>query len=230
MATATELATFQRKLGYNFHNPAMLRLALTHRSAARDHNQRLEFLGDAVLGLLVADALYSELPAASEGELSQRRAKVVNREALAAFARSLSLGDLMILGQGERKSGGRQRDSILSDTVEAVLGAVYLDGGLEACRAIVSRLLTAVAQTDAEPTKDAKTRLQEWMQSAAQPLPQYQVLDVQGEEHNQVFFVSCHVSLLQRETHGEGRSRKLAEQDAAAKALRLLESQGERAG
>lgn len=226
MTTARELTTLQRGLGYEFKDPDLLSQALTHRSAARVHNQRLEFLGDAVLGLLVADVLYQQFPGASEGELSQRRSKVVNRDALASFARTLDLGELLILGAGERKSGGRQRDSILCDAVEALLGGVYLDGGLSASRKIVERLMTASLNKDIEQAKDAKTRLQEWMQSAGEPLPDYRVAGVEGREHDQLFRVECHISLLNETTQGEGRSRKLAEQEAAARALKLLERAG----
>lgn len=223
MATARELTALQRDIGYEFKDTGLLSQALTHRSAARVHNQRLEFLGDAVLGLLVADALYEKFPDAPEGQLSQRRSKIVNRDALASFARTINLGDLLILGAGERKSGGRQRDSILSDAVEALLGGVYLDGGLTASRMIVERMMSTSLDNDVEQAKDAKTRLQEWMQSAGEPLPDYRVKSVAGQEHDQIFRVECHVSPLSETTHGEGRSRKLAEQDAAAQALRLLE-------
>src|SRR5690554_1723230 len=224
MTTEGGLAALQRGLGYEFNNTELLTQALTHRSAARIHNQRLEFLGDAVLGLLVADSLYEQFPEAPEGELSQRRSKVVNRDALASFARTLNLGQLLILGVGERKSGGRQRDSILCDAVEALLGGVYLDGGLGASRKVVERLMMASLDKDGEQAKDAKTRLQEWMQSAGESLPDYRVIGVEGQEHNQLFRVECHISLLSATTRGEGRSRKLAEQDAAAKALKLLEA------
>lgn len=222
MATDSELSALQQRLEYKFVNKELLKQSLTHRSAAKVHNQRLEFLGDAVLGLLVADALYEQFPEAPEGELSQRRAKLVNRDALATFARALNLGDLLILGAGERKSGGRQRDSILCDAVEALLGSVYLDGGLDATRPIVERLMSAALHSGVEQAKDAKTRLQELLQSAGEPLPDYRVTSVEGQEHDQLFRIECHISLLSEVTRGEGRSRKLAEQEAAAEALKLL--------
>jgi|SRR5690554_6058321 len=218
-----ELEALQNRLGYQFQDSALLTQALTHRSAGRLHNQRLEFLGDAVLGMLVADALYDRFPDSPEGELSQRRSKVVNRDALAGFARDLSVGDLLTLGPGERKSGGRQRASILCDAIEALIGAVYLDGGLSASRGIVEHLLRDYLEPDARQAKDAKTQLQELMQGAGKPLPDYRVIDVEGEEHAQLFTVECRVSMLDKATIGEGRSRKIAEQSAATKALQLLD-------
>lgn len=223
MSIQTGRIALQRQLGYQFSRQELLEQALTHRSAGRVHNQRLEFLGDAVLGMLVADALYAQFPAASEGELSQRRSQVVNRDALAAFGRDLKLSELLVLGAGERKSGGRQRDSILCDAVEALIGGIYLDGGLAASRQVVERLLADYLEADGKQAKDPKTRLQEWMQAEGKPLPDYQVIDVQGEEHAQLFKVACRISLLDRATVGEGRSRKLAEQEAAGRALKLLE-------
>ncbi len=223
MSTETQLRDLQNRLGYQFVDIENLLLALTHRSAGLEHNQRLEFLGDAALGLVIADLLFEAWPDAPEGHLSQLRAGLVNQETLASIARELQLGDLLVLGLGERRSGGRQRDSILSDAVEAVLGAVYRDGGFLACRHSISRIfdsrIHAGAPADA---KDPKTRLQELMQGKALVLPQYRVLSIEGEEHEQVFHVECRVAMLREVTRGSGRSRKLAEQNAALIALQLI--------
>lgn len=204
----------------------MLTLALTHRSAEKNHNQRLEFLGDAILGFIVAEALYQLYPDAPEGDLSQLRAALVNRETLAGLARELRLGDLLVLGQGERKSGGHQRDSILCDALEALLGAIYLDGGAEACRECTLRLLhDRMQHNPAEgASKDAKTRLQELMQAGGHALPDYQVVAIRGEEHDQEFEVSCTIALLAQSSRGVGRTRRLAEQQAASQALLMLTS------
>lgn len=206
----------------------MLQLALTHRSAGKLHNQRLEFLGDAALGLVMAELLYQRYPAAPEGELSQIRASLVNRHSLAEIARTLELGLLLVLGMGEQKSGGRQRDSILSDALEAVLGAVYLDGGISACHACIRHIFTDKlpedGSTDGLDTKDAKTRLQEIMQAQALPLPVYEVRDITGDEHNQLFYVSCRTALSDTRHEGRGRSRREAEQVAAQQALAALDA------
>jgi len=220
----TALSRLQSNLAYRFKDPSLLRLALTHRSADRIHNQRLEFLGDAALGFVIAERLYQAYPDAPEGLLSQYRAALVNRETLATLARELSLGDHLSLGQGERKSGGRERDSILCDALEAVFGAVYLDGGMQACADCILHLLTErlnVLGFDAQH-KDAKTALQELMQSRNLTLPSYRVVEISGEEHEQLFTVDCSVSLLRHATRGSGRSRRLAEQEAAQLALDQL--------
>lgn len=218
------LADLQAKLAYTFQNNELLTLALTHRSAEKQHNQRLEFLGDAVLGFVVAESLYQLYPDAPEGDLSQLRAALVNRETLSELARRLGLGDLLVLGQGERKSGGQQRDSILCDAMEALLGAVYLDGGADACRGCILMLLHDRMQHDPADgaSKDPKTRLQELLQAGAHALPDYQVVAIRGEEHDQEFEVSCSIALLDQKASGSGRSRRLAEQQAAKQALLLL--------
>lgn len=215
----------QARLGHDFTNRDLLILALTHRSAEKNHNQRLEFLGDAVLGFVVAEALYQLYPDAPEGDLSQLRAALVNRETLSELARGLALGDLLVLGQGERKSGGQRRDSILCDAMEALLGAVYLDGGADACRRCILSLMQDRMQHDPADgaTKDPKTRLQELLQAGSLALPDYQVVAVRGEEHEQEFEVSCSVALLDQKTKGTGRTRRLAEQQAARQALVLLQ-------
>lgn len=224
MATEPALQELQQTLVYHFHQPALLRQALTHRSAGTPHNQRLEFLGDAALGLIMADLLAQDWPEASEGQLSQLRSVLVNQETLAGLARQLALHELLVVGLGERKSGGHERDSTLSDALEAVIGAIYLDGGFEPCRNCVKRLFSShLVQIVHANAKDAKTRLQEWMQARGLTLPHYKVVAISGEEHDQVFHVECRIVPLSQPTTGAGRSRKLAEQEAAAAALDLLD-------
>jgi ribonuclease III len=200
--------------------------ALTHRSAARPHNERLEFLGDAVLNLLVAEHLYHAFPDGDEGDLSRLRARVVSREPLAEVAAGLSLGEVLQLGTGELKSGGFRRQSILADAFEAVCGAVYLDGGLPAARRIVEMLLAPrIAQLPAPSSlKDAKTRLQEYLQSRGLPLPRYEVERTEGEAHDQTFWVVCEVSGLGMQASGQGSSRRRAEQQAAERVLDQVET------
>lgn len=200
-------------------------LALTHRSADRRNNERLEFLGDAVLGFLIAEELSVRFPDAPEGELSRMRARLVNQQNLAEIATRLGMGELLILGPGELKSGGRQRASMLADALEAVLGAVYCDGGLEAARACVLRLYDGqfLTQISTELHKDAKTQLQEILQSRGQAVPRYEVIAVEGTDHEQTFVVSCRVTALPQATIGRGRNRRHAEQDAAGQALRAIE-------
>jgi ribonuclease III len=220
--------SLQQALDYRFINAELMTLALTHRSAARAHNQRLEFLGDAALGFVMADILYQRFPLSSEGELSQIRASLVNRTALAAIARRLKLGELIVLGLGEKKSGGQQRDSILCDALEALLGAIYLDGGMQACSTCISNLfghhLAPGGEQQLMDSKDAKTRLQEMTQGRGLSLPNYEVLDIRGDEHQQEFFVSCDVQLIEKKVTGQGRTRREAEQHAAQQVLVMLES------
>jgi len=222
------LKILQQALDYEFNNKELLTLALTHRSAARHHNQRLEFLGDAALGLIMADILYQRFPDSTEGELSQVRASLVNRSTLAAIARRLGLGDIIVLGLGEQKSGGQQRDSILCDALEALLGALYLDGGMQACTACIQKLfelqLAPGGEQQLKDSKDSKTRLQELMQAQALSLPLYEVQDIRGDEHQQEFYVSCRVPLLKKAVTGHGRSRREAEQHAAQQVLMNLEN------
>lgn len=223
-----KLGDLQLSLGYRFSNTELLSLALTHRSASRTHNQRLEFLGDAVLGFAMAEILYQRFPHSSEGDLSQVRASLVNRSALADIARMLNLGELIVLGLGEQKSGGQQRDSILCDALEAVLGALYLDGGILACSTCINNLfgrhLAAGSEEQLMDSKDAKTRLQEMMQARALSLPLYEVLDIRGDEHQQEFFVTCVVPILDKTISGQGKSRREAEQHAAHQVLKMLET------
>jgi len=218
-----QLQRLQHDLAYQFNDITLLQLALTHRSAGKLHNQRLEFLGDAALGLVMAETLYNRFPESGEGQLSQLRASLVNRQTLAALARKLDLGKLLVLGMGEIKSGGRERESMLSDAMEAVFGAVLLDGGLAACRQVIQQLF-AEAPVFAESShpadmRDAKTRLQELMQARALPLPLYHVDDIQGDEHEQWFIVHCLIEPLASAVVGSGRSRREAEQRAAQVAL-----------
>ncbi len=216
----------RERLGYEPGDPGLFAAALTHRSATRPHNERLEFLGDAVLNLLVAEHLYRAFPDADEGDLSRLRARIVSREPLAEIAAELSLGEALQLGSGELKTGGFRRQSILADAFEAICGAVYLDGGVEAARRIIERLMEPrIAQLPAAAAlKDAKTRLQEYVQSRGLPLPRYEVERTEGEAHEQTFWVVCEVQGLRRRASGQGSSRRRAEQEAAERVLDEIEA------
>jgi ribonuclease III len=209
------------KLGHSPRDLALFRAALTHRSAAGPNNERLEFLGDAVLSLVIAQRLYSHFPHADEGDLSRLRARLVSREPLAEVAAALDLGAELQLGSGELKSGGFRRQSILADALEALCGAVFLDSGLAAVEAVIERLFAAriAALPEPEALKDAKTRLQEHLQSRSLTLPRYLVLSVEGEDHAQTFRVSCEVPDLGLRVEGGGSSRRRAEQQAAERML-----------
>lgn len=215
-------ARLRASLGYAFQQPGLLEEALTHRSAAPRHNERLEFLGDALLNLVMAEYLFQRYPQASEGELSRLRANLVKGETLAEVARGLKLGEELRLGQGEIRSGGAQRESILADALEAIFGAVYLDGGLNACRALILHLYrdNLAGLASAGELKDPKTRLQEYLQARQQPLPIYSVLEIRGEPHTQRFTVEC--AVVDRRAVAVGNSRRKAEQDAARQMLGLL--------
>jgi ribonuclease-3 len=214
----------REQLGYQPRDLELFRAALTHRSAAGPNNERLEFLGDAVLNLLVAQHLYRVFPRASEGDLSRLRARVVSREPLADVALTLGVGEALQLGSGELSSGGFRRQSILADALEAVCGAIFLDGGLEAVAAVFARLFAPRIAALPEPAtlKDAKTRLQEYLQSRTLSLPRYTVLGVAGADHAQTFEVSCEVAALGRRVQGRGSSRRRAEQQAAERMLAEL--------
>ncbi len=202
-------------------NAALFLTALTHRSVGSANNERLEFLGDAVLNLLVADYLYRQFPEADEGALSRLRASVVSGDSLAKVAAELHIGEVLFLGAGELKTGGFRRESILADTLEALCGALYLDAGIEVARRTMLKLLMptlAVLELPAE-LRDAKTRLQEWLQGRGLPLPRYTVESIDGEPHEQHFLVSCEVTSLSANASGEGSSRRRAEQAAAQKLL-----------
>jgi len=209
-------------LGYVFQKPGLLEEALTHRSASPRNNERLEFLGDALLNLVIAECLFQRYPQASEGELSRLRANLVKGESLAELARSLKLGENLQLGQGELKSGGPQRESILADALEAIFAAVYLDGGLNACRALILHLYRDCLEglASASESRDPKTRLQEYLQARQQPLPVYTVLEIRGEPHAQSFTVECAVA--DHRAVAVGSNRRKAEQDAARQVLEQL--------
>ena len=220
------MSDFRAALGHAFGDPALLAEALTHRSHGHLHNERLEFLGDALLNHAIAEALFRALPRAREGELTRIRAELVREATLAALARELELGDALLLGPGELKSGGYRRDSILADALEAVIGAVYLDAGWEACRALVHRWFASrLAQvTETRVEKDAKTRLQEWLQGRGHALPEYELLGSSGSEHAKTFQARCAVPALDLAAEGTGTSRRAAEMAAATALLRLLET------
>ncbi|MET4674654.1 MULTISPECIES: ribonuclease III [unclassified Luteibacter] len=215
---------------HSFRNPTLAALALTHRSVGKPNNERMEFLGDALLGAIVAELLFEVHPNASEGELSRLRAQLVNGEALAVIARELALGEVLKLGPGELKSGGFRRDSILSDAFEALIAAVYMDDGFDACRQVVRRLFMPRVAELKRSSKDAKTRLQEWLQGRGLPLPAYELTDSYGEDHAKTFDVSCCIDEPEPiRVEGRGGSRRAAEQDAAEAVLRrLLEKKNER--
>ncbi|ADC62650.1 ribonuclease III [Allochromatium vinosum] len=212
-------------LGHRFTREELLIQALTHRSVGSSNNERLEFLGDALIGFVIAEALWERFPKADEGTLSRMRASLVKRESLARLARDLKLGDSLRLGAGELRTGGHARDSILADALEAVLGAVYLDAGFERTRTVVLELFAArLEQTDAERAgKDPKTRLQEWLQSYKRPLPEYLVLSIDGDQHDQTFIVSCQLQDADVTTRGTGTSRRRAEQAAAESMLERIQ-------
>lgn len=211
--------------GYRFTDPGLLLQALTHRSAGAPHNERLEFLGDGIVNLMVAELLYQRWPRADEGALTRARAELVREAALAVVARELQLGARLVLGPGEMKSGGHRRDSILSDALEAVVAAIYLDCGYDACRAAVMPWFEAAlaALPVGKPAKDAKTRLQEWLQGRQRPLPAYELVLESGDDHARLFRVSCEIVEPALLGEGEGSSRRNAEQAAAAAVLAHLD-------
>lgn len=213
-----------QKLGYTFKNPDYLQVSLTHRSKGGDHNERLEFLGDAVVNFVIAEILYQQFPAATEGELSRFRATLVNRDALAEIARQFNLGQYIFLGPGELRSGGSERQSILSCAMEAVIGAVYLDGGYDAVRACINVWYAdmLMSLSDAASHKDPKTLLQEHLQGMRLPLPIYTVEVIEGRAHQQQFTMRCSINGLEQTTLGKGTSRRRAEQDAAQAMLEVL--------
>ncbi len=216
-----DLKRLQRKLGYDFRDESLLVQSLTHRSAGSRNNERLEFLGDAILGFEIAENLCRQHPNASEGELSRARAQLVKRETLANVARRLELGEHLILGTGELRSGGQTRDSILSDAVEAIIAAVFMDADIDSARALIRRILSreiARISPEGQP-KDSKTRLQEYLQAQGKSLPVYQVVSVEGSAHEQMFVVECQVSDLGVTERGQGASRRKAEQQAAFNVL-----------
>lgn len=215
-------------IGHAFAEPALLAQALTHRSAGSPHNERLEFLGDGLVNLFIAEALYRYWPGADEGALTRGRAELVRESSLATVARALALGERLTMGPGEMKTGGHRRDSILADALEAVIAAVYLDAGFETCRGVVVPWFADAVAALPPPHKvgkDAKTRLQEWLQGRQKPLPVYELVAETGEEHAKVFRVTCTLTTPAMVTEGEGHSRRAAEQLAAESALSAIGAQ-----
>lgn len=224
----TPLEQLEQRLNHTFQNPALLRQAVTHRSMGNQNNERLEFLGDSILGFVVSDMLYHHYPDVPEGDLSRLRARLVRGESLAEIAREFEIGDALLLGQGELKSGGFRRDSILADAVEAIIGAIYLDSGFAVCEEWLKNLFEQRINNLPPLTelKDPKTRLQEWLQARKHQLPNYEVVKVKGEGHLQTFIITCRVDDVDVVTQGEGGSRRKAEQEAAALAIAKLEKTG----
>ena len=217
-----------KRLGYEFKVPAYLKQALTHCSVGNINNERLEFLGDSILSFVVANALFEKFPEQSEGVLSRLRSFLVKGEMLAKIAIELELGDYLYLGQGELKSGGFRRASILADALEAILAAVFLDGGFNACQQVILNLYQTRLNDQQlhDNLKDAKTQLQEYLQAKKHPLPNYTLTRVDGEEHDQVFYVLCEVADLKLSTNGHGENRRKAEQHAAKQLLQKLKGFG----
>jgi ribonuclease-3 len=220
----------ETRLRYSFKDSALLEQALTHRSASKNNNERLEYLGDSFLNFAIARRLYDLRPEDTEGDLSRARAALVKESTLAAIGQSLNLTEELVLGAGELRSGGAQRGAVLADAVEALIGAVLLDGGTVAAEALIDLLFAEqlAALPDAATLKDAKTRLQEWLQGKGLHLPAYAVESVHGRDHEQTFVVSCEVTEKHAYTTGQGPSRRRAEQEAAAAMLAVLT--GERDG
>lgn len=214
----------QQRLGYSFADQKSLQLALTHRSHGATNNERLEFLGDSILNFIIGEALFKKFPEAKEGQLSRLRSQMVKGETLAHLAKEFALGECLVLGEGEMKSGGHRRDSILADTVEAIIGAIYLEAGLEACRErLHSWYAERLAALSLETTvKDAKTRLQEHLQSLQKPLPEYTIVEVSGEAHAQLFTVECKIATLSQSATAQASNRREAEKQAAAAVLARL--------
>ena len=213
-----------RTLNYEFSQLSRLKQALTHCSAGSDNNERFEFLGDSILSFVIANALFEKFPDQSEGQLSRARAHLVKGEMLAEIASEIGLGDYLYLGQGELKSGGFRRASILADALEAIFAAVYLDGGLSACEQVILALYHARLQHECltESLKDAKTQLQEHLQAQKLPLPNYILAQIEGEEHKQIFTVTCEIPKLKQSAKAQGTSRRKAEQKAARALLQQL--------
>jgi ribonuclease-3 len=212
-----------KALNYKFQDENNLITALTHRSVGMPNNERLEFLGDALLSCIIAEVLFKRFPSAREGQLTRFRANLVKRDTLVKIAQQLNLSQYLRLGSGEVKSGGEHRASILADAVEAILGAIYLDSNIQKCKSVVIELWEEqINNLSARQIKDPKTCLQEYLQAQQQPLPNYRVLAIKGSPHNQLFEVECIVPCLTKPSYGSGRSRRRAEQSAAAQALSIL--------
>jgi ribonuclease-3 len=220
------IQALQQRLGHSFAQPELLRTALTHRSWGAEHNERLEFLGDAVLSLAVSALLFARHGGSDEGDLTRVRAHLVREDSLHRAALVLGLPDVMRMSEGEMRGGGAQRPSILADAVEAIIGGVFLDGGYEAAQALVERLFgEVILATEAENwSKDAKTELQEWLQARRVPVPAYRITATRGQAHAQTFEVECAVATLGLAERGEGKSRRSAEQEAARRMLDALKA------
>jgi len=214
---------FLKRIGYEFNDPELLELALTHRSCGSKNNERLEFLGDAALDFIIGYAIYQRLPDSKEGELSRYRASLVKGVTLTEIATELQLGEHLHLGGGEMKSGGHRRASILADTVEAIIGAIYIDSDMASCeRCVLQWFDSRLENLDKNGQKDSKTQLQEYMQARGHVLPIYEVVNIFGEAHSQEFTVECRIELLRKPTTGQGSSRRNAEKQAAEMALKRL--------
>jgi ribonuclease-3 len=218
------LEELQQRIGHAFRDGRLLVRALTHRSFGADHNERLEFLGDAVLSLAISGLLFDRFAGSDEGDLTRVRAHLVREDSLHRVALHIGLPEVLLLGEGEARGGGAQRASILADALEAVIGATFLDGGFDAARALVKGLFgEVIANTDAANwSKDAKTELQEWLQARKLPVPAYRIIATRGQAHAQTFQVECAVPALNLTESGEGRSRRVAEQEAARRMLDAL--------
>ncbi len=229
MPSKRRLTLASPTLRHQFADPELLQLALTHRSASNRHNERLEFLGDAIIGATVAEFLYQRFPRADEGQLTRMRASLVKRESLAAIARKLELGKFLALGEGEMKSGGWRRDSILANALEAIVGSIFLDGGPAPARAELADWFEPVLSLldPEEMPKDSKTRLQEYLQHRQAPLPTYQTVLVEGPPHAQFFTVDCELSAPPLKVTAQGHSRRHAEQEAARLALMALQPESQ---
>lgn len=221
-----DLERLCRRLDYHFKKPAFLKQALTHCSVGSENYERFEFLGDSILSFVIANELFTQFPLQSEGQLSRLRSFLVRGDMLAEIGKELCLGDFLFLGQGELKSGGFRRASILADALEAVFAAVFLDGGIEAAKAVILKLYRSRLNDPNlnDCLKDAKTQLQEFLQSEKYPLPEYTLIKVVGEEHDQVFYISCSVEGITFKSYGEGPNRRKAEQLAAKSLLDQLQS------
>jgi ribonuclease-3 len=220
------MTKLSKKIGYTFNEPSLLTQALTHRSAKGEHNERLEFLGDSILGFVIAEVLFEQFPKHDEGDLTRMRSSLVKGVTLAELGRDFNLGEHLILGPGELKSGGHRRESILEDAIEAIIGAVYLDSDISCCKALILSWFTQ-RLSDIKPgneQKDPKTRLQEYLQGRKIALPVYDVIDTSGQSHNQQFVVRCITEVIDKEVIAKGTSRRKAEQAAAQQVLALLES------
>lgn len=219
-----KLDALQKAIGHRFSRPELLQQAVTHRSFGSPHNERLEFLGDSIVNCVTAIALFERFGELREGDMSRLRANLVRQEALHRLADGLKLGDYLQLGEGEMKSGGHRRPSILADALEAIFAAVFLDAGFEAAKSVIDQLYApSIASLDpARALKDPKTALQEWLQGRRMPLPKYSLADTRGEAHQQEFEVECEITGLGLKTRGIGVSRRAAEQQSAQRALELL--------